>query len=78
MATPLERQPGAAFSPSAPLGDAAPEGSPAAGWLEGKALLQHIGWRRPSEEERRWWLVQGAVIVGAVLLIGTLMLLALR
>lgn len=41
-------------------------------------MFQRIGWRRPSEQERRSWLIQGAVIVGAVLLIGTLMLLALR
>lgn len=45
---------------------------------EGKAVFQRIGWRRPSAAERRLWLVQGAVILGAVLIIGTLMFLALR
>jgi len=45
---------------------------------EGKSVLQRIGWRRPSDDERRWWVVQGVVILGAVLLIGALMFLALR
>ncbi|MBI2956308.1 MAG: hypothetical protein HYY26_03230 [Acidobacteria bacterium] len=46
-------------------------------WKSG-SVLQRIGWRRPSPEERRLWVIQGALILGAVLLIGTLMLLALR
>ena len=41
-------------------------------------MWQRIGWRRPSPQERRWWLIQGVVILGGVLLLGTLMLLALR
>jgi hypothetical protein len=41
-------------------------------------MFQRIGWRRPSPDERRWWLVQGVIILGIVLLIGTLLLLALR
>jgi len=41
-------------------------------------VLQQIAWRRPSADERRWWVVQGAVILGGVLVIGLLMILALR
>lgn len=41
-------------------------------------MFQRIGWRRPSSDERRWWVIQGVVILGTVLLIGTLLLLALR
>lgn len=41
-------------------------------------MFQRIGWRRPSKSERRWWVIEGIVVLGAVLLIGTLMLLALR
>jgi hypothetical protein len=41
-------------------------------------MFQRIGWRRPSADERRWWLIEGAVILGTVLLIGTLLLLLLR
>jgi len=41
-------------------------------------MFQRIGWRRPTPEERRIWYIQGALILGAVLLIGSLMLLAFR
>ncbi|HKZ53214.1 MAG TPA: hypothetical protein VJA25_14270 [Dehalococcoidia bacterium] len=41
-------------------------------------MFQRIGWRRPSADERRLWLIQGVVILGIVLLIGSLLLLALR
>ena len=41
-------------------------------------MFQRIGWRRPSEQERRLWVVQGVLILGGVLLIGALMLFALR
>ena len=41
-------------------------------------MFQRIGWQRPSLEERRWWVIQGAVILATVLAIGTLVLLALR
>lgn len=41
-------------------------------------MFQRIGWSRPSAQERRWWIIQGVVILGGVLLIGTLLLLALR
>lgn len=43
-----------------------------------RPLFQQIGWRRASPDERRSWLIQGAVILAAVLVIGSLMLLALR
>lgn len=42
------------------------------------AMFQRIGWLRPSAAEQRLWLVQGAVILGAVALIGALMFLLLR
>lgn len=41
-------------------------------------MFQRIGWRRPSPEERHLWMVQGVIILAAVLLISTLMFLALR
>jgi len=41
-------------------------------------MLQRIGWIRPSPDERRWWLIQGAVILASVLAIGTVVFLALR
>lgn len=41
-------------------------------------MFQRIGWRRPSPSERRLWLIQGAIVVGVVLLIGSLMMLVLR
>lgn len=44
----------------------------------GTAVLQRIGWLRPSADERRLWLVEGAVILAAVSLIGTLMFLLIR
>ena len=43
-----------------------------------RPLLQRIGGRHASPDERRLWLIQGAVILAAVLAIGTLMFLALR
>ena len=43
-----------------------------------KAVFQRIGWRRPSQSERRWWMIQGVIILGVVLLIGTMIFLALR
>lgn len=41
-------------------------------------MFQRIGWRRASAVERRLWLIQGAIVVGVVLLIGGLMLWILR
>ncbi|MFQ5663907.1 MAG: hypothetical protein ACE5HL_08750 [Terriglobia bacterium] len=41
-------------------------------------MFQRIGWRRPSQDERRWWQIEGVVILAAVLLIGALMWLAFR
>ena len=41
-------------------------------------MFQRIGWQRPSLEERRWWVIQGAVILATVSAIGTLVFLALR
>ena len=43
-----------------------------------RIMFQRIGWQRPSLEERRWWVIQGALILATVLAIGTLVLLALR
>ena len=45
---------------------------------QGVQMFQRIGWRRASAEERRMWLIQGAIVVGVVLLIGGLMLWILR
>ena len=45
---------------------------------EGKLMLQRIGWLRPSPDERRWWLIQGVVILASVMAVGTVVLLALR
>jgi hypothetical protein len=45
---------------------------------EGALMLQRIGWLRPSPDERRLWLIQGAVILASVLAIGTVVFLALR
>ena len=45
---------------------------------EGSLMLQRIGWIRPSPDERRWWFIQGAVILASVLAIGTVVFLALR
>lgn len=42
------------------------------------AMLQRIGWLRPSPEEWRLWLVEGAVVLATVLLVGALMFLILR
>jgi len=79
MVTPIEREPGVSLSPGAPpAGEPAPGGGPYRSWYDGKAVLQHIAWRRPSADERRWWVVQAAVILGGVLVIGLLMILALR
>ncbi|MFQ5817442.1 MAG: hypothetical protein ACE5H2_05740 [Terriglobia bacterium] len=41
-------------------------------------MLQRIGWLHPSPAERRLWLVEGAVILGVVSLVGVLMFLLLR
>jgi hypothetical protein len=41
-------------------------------------MFQRIGWLRASAEERRLWLVEGAVILGGVLLLGVVMFLILR
>lgn len=41
-------------------------------------MFQRIGWRRPTTGERRLWWIQGAVIVSGVLIIGVLILAALR
>lgn len=41
-------------------------------------MFQRIGWQRPSPDERRWWFIQGALILATVLVIGTLIFLALR
>lgn len=43
-----------------------------------RPLFQRIGWRRASSGERRLVFIQGAVILAAVLVIGTLVLMALR
>lgn len=56
----------------------AEEAALAEGAHERRSMLQRIGWRRPSPDEQRLWFIQGAVILAAVLVIGTLMLLALR
>jgi hypothetical protein len=45
---------------------------------QGGPMFQRIGWRRASAVERRLWLIQGAIIVGVVLLVGGLMLWILR
>ena len=79
MVTPIEREAGVSLSPSAPpTGEPVPGGKLQRSWYDGKAVLQHIAFRRPSDAERRGWMVQGAVIVGGVLLIGLLMVLVLR
>jgi hypothetical protein len=78
MVTPIEREAGVSLSPAPPTGEPLPGGQPPRNWYDGRAVLQQIGWRRPSADERRWWLVQGAVILGGVLAIGLLMVLALR
>lgn len=79
MVTPIEREAGVSLSPSAPpTGEPVPGGKLHRSWYDGKAVLQHIAFRRPSDAERRGWIVQGAVIVGGVLLIGLLMVLVLR
>ncbi|MFQ5926257.1 MAG: hypothetical protein ACE5MH_02355 [Terriglobia bacterium] len=44
----------------------------------GTAMLQRIGWLRPSAAERRLWLVEGLVVLVAVSLVGVLMFLLLR
>lgn len=41
-------------------------------------MFQRIGWRRPSQDERRWWLIEGVIILAAVLFIGGLILMVLR
>jgi hypothetical protein len=41
-------------------------------------MFQRIGWLRPSQSERRLWWIEGVLISAVVLLIGLLMLLALR
>jgi hypothetical protein len=41
-------------------------------------MFQRIGWRRASPRERRWWIIEGVIIIGTVLLLGTLLMLALR
>lgn len=43
-----------------------------------KVMFQRIGWQRPSPDERRFWLIQGALILASVLAVGTLVFLALR
>lgn len=48
------------------------------GGLLGRGMFQRITWLRPSAEEKRLWLVEGAVILGAVTLLGTLMFLIFR
>lgn len=61
---------------------ASPEAKPTP--LSGKSflrratpVLQRIGWLRPSAAERRLWLVEGAVILAAVALVGAVMFLLL-
>lgn len=41
-------------------------------------MFQRIGWRRPSPHERRWWLIEGLLILATVLLIGGLVFWVLR
>lgn len=79
MVAPLESEAGMNLSPGAPpAGGPVPDGKPHRIWYDGKAVLQLIAFRRPSAAERRGWVVQGAVIVGGVLLIGLVMVLLLR
>lgn len=65
--------------PEPPPGPASGEGllSRAVGG-RGAVIFQRIGWLRASAEERRLWLVEGAVILGGVLLLGVVMFLILR
>lgn len=55
-----------------------PEPGDEGGHPGGKVMFRRIGWQRPSPDERRWWLIQGALILGSVLALGTLVLLTLR
>ena len=48
------------------------------GQLVGRRVFQRIGWLRPSQHERRLWWIEGALISALVLVIGLLMLVALR
>lgn len=41
-------------------------------------MFQRIGWQSPSAEERRLWFIQGALVLGAVLVVGSLVFFALR
>lgn len=45
---------------------------------QGVQMFQRIGWQRASAAERKMWLIQGALILGVVLLLGGLMLWILR
>ena len=45
---------------------------------KGAAMLQRIAWLQPSAQERRLWLLEGLIILTAVLVIGALMFVALR
>jgi len=63
-----------------PNGEAAPGQGRARGFFrrKGVAVLQRIGCLRPSAQERRLWLVEGLIILTAVLVIGGLIFMALR
>lgn len=64
--------------PKAPLPDTPGGWASSTDSREGMSVFQRIGWRRPSADERRWWLVQGAIVLASVLVIGSLMFLAFR
>ena len=44
---------------------------------EGVSMFQRIGWLRPSPNERRVLLIEGAIVAAVVLVIGGLMLMVL-
>ncbi|MDA2912839.1 hypothetical protein MYX77_02555 [Acidobacteriia bacterium AH_259_A11_L15] len=74
MPNPAENEPGGTLSSDHPP----PSGQPAANHgRRSRSLFQRIGARRPSAGERRLWIVQGIIILGAVLLLGALMFWAL-
>lgn len=79
MPAPSEPEPGeSAFSGRPPPRQRGTNPTSPKSSQEGKSVFQRIGWRRPSPDERRLWMIQGIIVLAAVLLIGTLMFLALR
>lgn len=79
MPLPAGNEPQGSLSPNTP-----PLARPASGWSAGdesgagRPAFQRIGWQRPTAGERRLWIVGGVLILAGVLLIGALMVLALR